>query len=356
MNITKRQFEEAVEQGIVSREQAEQLYDFLMASGQGQQRLESISMSGADRARFTLSTVLYYMGGLVAMGAMTLFMNLGWEKFGGWGIFFISLIYAAAGLFLAGRFRNRGHAVPAALCAAFAVAVTPLAIYGFQHAMGWWPDQSVYRDYHHCIRWHWIYMELGTLAAGGLILWFFRYPFLLMPVAVTLWYMSMDVAVLIAGGHADTQFRAVVTLCFGLIILIAAIMVDVRTRRAGDFAFWLYMAGTAAFWGGMMTRLSHGESERFLTLIINLGLVFSGVVLLRRVFAVFGAAGLTFYIGHLAWRVFRDSLLFPFFLTALGLAIIYLGILWQKNERRIAERVRELLPDALKELVENRHL
>jgi len=26
---------------------------------------------------------------LIAIGAMTLFMNLGWENFGGWGIFFI---------------------------------------------------------------------------------------------------------------------------------------------------------------------------------------------------------------------------------------------------------------------------
>jgi hypothetical protein len=43
------------------------------------------------------------MGGLIAIGAMTLFMNLGWESFGGWGIFFISLAYAGIGFKLVGR-------------------------------------------------------------------------------------------------------------------------------------------------------------------------------------------------------------------------------------------------------------
>ena len=354
MNITRRQLDEAARQKIITSEQADKLYDFLkISAGKQHGHGDSASMSGT-RVRFTFSTVLYYMGGLVAIGAMTLFMNLGWERFGGWGIFFLSAAYACAGLYLTRMFRNRGYAVPAALCAAFTVAVTPLAIYGFQQAMGWWPDRSVYREYHHYIRWHWIYMELGTLAAGGLVLWFFRYPFLLMPVAVTLWYMSMDMAVMIAGGHADMQFRAVVTMLFGLAVTAVAFIVDIRTRRAGDFAFWLYMAGAAALWGGMMTRLSHGEAERFISLIGNIVFVFSGVVLARRVFVVLGALGCTFYLGHLAWTVFRESVAFPFVLTALGLGIIYLGILWQKNEGRIAATMRGYLPAALKELTETR--
>ncbi len=352
MDIDRKLLEKAAEKKIISREQAERLYDFLVESGRGTQD----SSGNAPGTGFNMSTVLYYMGGLLAIGAMTLFMNLGWEKFGGWGILFISLAYAAAGLYMAARFRNRGHAVPAAVCAAFVVAVTPLAIYGLQQAMGWWPDQSVYREYHHYIRWHWLYMEIGTLAAGCIILWFFRYPFLLMPVAITLWYMSMDLSVFIAGGHGDTQFRAVISLLFGLAVLSAAFVVDVRSRRTDDFAFWLYMAGVAAFWGGMMTRFSHGEIERLLAMFLNLALIFTGVVLARRVFVVFGAVGCTFYLGHLAWKVFSNSMIFPFVLTALGLAIIYLGILWQRNQEKITRSIRGVLPAALRELIENRHV
>ncbi len=43
-------------------------------------------------------------------------------------------------------------------------------------------------------------MELGTLAIGAIIAWKYKYPFLVMPIAVTLWYMTMDITVMISGG------------------------------------------------------------------------------------------------------------------------------------------------------------
>ncbi len=351
MKVTRDELEEAVRNGIISQDQAERLYEFL-------DRTTRKNRVPEPSSPFGFSTVLYYMGGLIAIGAMTLFMNLGWEMFGGWGILSLSLAYAGAGLYLALRFRDRGYDLPASMCAAFVIAITPLAIYGFQKAMGWWPDMVVYREYHHYIRWHWIYMEVGTLVVGAVVFYLFRYPFLLMPVAVTLWYMSLDVASGIAPGHADTMLRASVTMWFGLVILCAAIAIDLRvvfrSSRPADYAFWLYMSGLAAFWGGMMARFHHGEAERFLSLLINILLVAVGVVLVRRVFVVFGAVGCTFYLGHLAWSVFKDSLLFPFALTAVGLAIIYAGILWQRNERRAASRLRRLLPVRIRRLLDER--
>jgi 4-amino-4-deoxy-L-arabinose transferase-like glycosyltransferase len=77
-------------------------------------------------------------------------------------------------------------------------------------------------------------------------------------------------------------------------------------------------------------------------------------VLGRRVFAVFGGLGVAGYLGYLSWRVFKDSLVFPFALSALGLAIIWLGIIWQRREAEWSQRLRALLPDALRELIEAR--
>ena len=133
MNITKKQLDSAVKQQLISQDQAEKLFEFF----------KSQPSSGPS---FDFTHVLYYMGGLIAIGAMTLFMTLGWESFGGWGIFFISLAYAGVGLKLANRFQTKGYAIPAGICATFVVALTPLAFYGLQQGMGWWPDESVYRD------------------------------------------------------------------------------------------------------------------------------------------------------------------------------------------------------------------
>jgi len=341
MKITRKLLQEAIEQQILSAAQADKLMEFLAhRPGTG--------------PSFDFTHVLYYLGGLIAIGAMTLFMNLGWESFGGWGIFFISLAYAGIGFKLSGYFQRQGHTVPAGICATFVVALTPLAIYGIQQGLGVWPDDSTYREYHKYIKWHWLYMEFGTLAVGMLIAWKYKYPFLIMPIAVTLWYMSMDIAAMIAGDWLDFELRALVSLYFGLLIVLLAFWVDVRSRQTADYAFWLYIFGVMAFWGGMTAQHSDSELNKFIYFCINMLMIGTGALLVRRVFVIFGAIGSCLYFGHLASDVFRDSWLFPIALTAIGLAIIYLGIVWQRNEAAITLKARSVLPVPIRELLDSR--
>ncbi len=341
MKVTKKSFNLAVQEEIITKEQSEKLFAFLESQP-------------STSTPFNFTNVLYYMGGLIAIGAMSLFMTLGWESFGGWGIVAVSLVYGSLGLKLASVFRRKGYHVPAGICATFVVVLAPLAIYGFQVGMGWWPEGSVYRDYHRYIKWHWIFLELGTLIVGAIIAWFYRYKFLLMPIAVTLWYMSMDVAIMLAGGEYDYVLRSQVSLWFGLVMTLIAFWVDIRSRKSEDYAFWLYIFGVLTFWGGMTSQESHDELSKFIYCCINVGLVGIGVVLVRRVFVVFGAMGCSIYLGHLSYEVFEDSLLFPVALTGIGLGIVLLGIVWQKNEEKITGKVRRVLPTQLRELLEER--
>jgi hypothetical protein len=62
------------------------------------------------------------------------------------------------------------------------------------------------------------------------------------------------------------------------------------------------------------------------------------------VFAVLGALGVAGYLGYLAQRVFQDSLLFPFALTLLGLAFVWLGVQWQRHEAAIHARLGRYAP------------
>ena len=341
MKITREKLESAASEGILSHEQADKLFDYL----------KSLPSSGPG---FDFTHVLYYMGGLIAIGAMTLFMNLGWEAFGGWGVFLISLAYAVGGLYLTSVFQKRGHAIPAGICAAFVVALTPLAIYGLQQAMGWWPDETVYREYHRFIKWHWIFLELGTLAVGVVIAWIYRYPFLQMPIAVTLWYLSMDIAPMLAGDLPYYELLPMVSVYFGLAMTLFAFWVDIRSSKTGDYAFWLYLFGVLTFWGGLTSQQTDSELLRFMYFLVNLLLIGVGVVIVRRVFVVFGAIGCSIYLGHLANEVFENSWLFPIALTAIGLGVIYLGVIWQKNEKVVTRKVRALLPTPLRELLEQR--
>ena len=69
--------------------------------------------------------------------------------------------------------------------------------------------------------------------------------------------------------------------------------------------------------------------------MINLGLILLSVLLKRRVFVVFGVVGVFAYTTHLASELFAGSVLFPFVLSAAGLAIDALGILYAKNHPRL---------------------
>jgi len=341
MAIAKLLLERAAQSGLLEPSQVDPLHQFL-------------SEQAKDEPKFDFTHALYYLGGLIAIGALTLFMNLGWEEFGGWGILSISILYAAVGLLLTNKFRDAGRAIPAGICGAFVVALSPLAIYGFQQGMGWWPEDDVYRNYHRYIKFLWIYMELGTLAIGAIMVWRYRYPFLVMPIAATLWYMSMDIAELIAGDIVNFREQAEITMWFGLAMTLFAFWVDLRSRKSLDYAFWLYLFGVMAFWGGMTSQDSDSELAKFIYFCVNLGLIGVGVVLVRKVFLVFGGIGACIYLGHLANEVFEDSWLFPIALTLIGVGVIYLGVLWQKNEQAITMAVRNYLPMQVRELLDER--
>lgn len=341
MNITRKRLDKAVEQNIISTEQADALFEIFQTQSQ-------------DQPGFNFTHVLYYLGGLIAIGAMTLFMNLGWESFGGAGIVAIAALYAAIGLKITNAFAARDLTIPAEICAAFVVCLTPLAIYGLQQWLGVWPDDRIYREYYRYVMWHWLYMELGTLAVGVIVAWKYKYPFLIMPIAVTLWYMTMDITAMISAGDFDWELRKLVSLYCGLLLIGLAFWVDIRSRHSADYAFWLYIFGVMAFWGGLSAQHSDSELSKFLYFCINLVMIGVGVMLIRRVFVIFGAIGSCGYLGYLAFDVFRDSWLFPIALSIIGLGIIYLGILWQSHEKAIAEKARVWLPDPIRELLETR--
>jgi hypothetical protein len=356
--IREEHLDAAVTEGIVTRDQARLLWTFLA---------ERAAPAGAGPAgatpaarRFTFANVLYYLGGMLAIGAMSLFMTLGWEAFGGWGIFALAAGYFVVVVALAARFERGGHDVPMGLMAALAVVLVPLATWGLQHALGFWVDApriAGYRSYHAIIDWRWIVLELATLAAAAVLFWRFRAPFLLMPVAVTLWYMSMDVGMFLVGTDATSwsgdalTFRKQFSLAFGLVMLLVAFWVDLRSSARRDYAFWLYLFGLLTAWGAFTSMGSGQLAGKLFYLAVNVGLVLLGAALGRRVFTVFGGIGVALVLGNLSWSLFRDSWLFPFVLTLLGFAIIGLALWWSRHEARLVARVQAALPEDLRSLI-----
>ena len=228
----------AVQDGLITARQAQDLWARWAALRLAATQAAPLPAAHLAGPRFSFTNTLYYFGGMVAIGAMSLFMTLGWEAFGSWGLALITLGYLVACLKVADHLKQRALPVPAGILATLAVVLVPLMVWCVQHIMGWWPPggPDSFSAYHTHINWRWLTLEFVTLATGVVMLWRYRLPFMVMPIAVTLWYMNMDVANALWSdvGTWDWNFVRDVSLVFGIATVFIAMWVDVRCRRATE--------------------------------------------------------------------------------------------------------------------------
>jgi hypothetical protein len=291
---------------------------------------------------------------------MGLFSTAVFSQLGGWALTATALIYAL--LFtIAGHFlwHQEQLYTPGGLLITIAVAMAPLAVYGVQEQLGLWgrfgsPGSTA--DFYKWIKGSWIFMDLAAVAAGAIALRFYRFPFIVSIIAIALWFMSMDLTPWIFGTpYFNWDERREVSIWFGLVILAIALGVDYSRRGAG-FAFWLHLAGLTAFWGGITTGYSASELSKALYCLLNIGLLLVAIILSRQVYAIFGAIGVAIYLGHLAQVVFKDSLLFPFALSLIGIAVLAGGLLYHRKQDAIAAWLSQHLPASFQRLKPDRAL
>jgi len=297
---------------------------------------------------FHAAHVAYYFGALIVAGAMGWFVSQAFDRLSGMALTTIAVMYALIALLAASYFWKRPDLrVLGGLCAVVAVCMTPLAIFGLEKAFHIWPagDQGLYYDFHPYIRASWIYMEIGTVLAGLAALRFFAFPFLTAPIAYALWYMSMDATALLFNAPWTFHQRCYISIAFGVFMLLVSVVVDHRTRD--DYAFWGYLFGMLALWGGLSLLNSGSQLAHFLYCCLNVVFVMASLILNRRVFLVFGAIGIFGYLANLAYTFFRDSMLFPFAVSVIGIATIALGVFLQRNMPRLEAVVQARLPENL---------
>ncbi|PWB31278.1 DUF2157 domain-containing protein [Pseudomonas sp. SDI] len=316
--------------------------------GQDQALLAFLKRQPAQQASFQLAHVAFYFGALLIMAAMGWLLSEAWMRVGDTALLLIALLYIGA-LTLGGLLlQRRGQFIPAGVLGAVAVSIVPLAVFAIERLTGVWPlddSQGDYHNYYTYVQGGWLLMEAATVLVGLLMLRLIPFPFIVMPIALALWFMSMDLTEWVHGNEFGWEQRQQVSLWFGVALLLVFLGIDGRTRK--DYAFWGYLAGLLAFWGALTSMNSDNEFGKAMYCLINLGLMALAVLLRRPMFMVFGALGVAAYLGYLSYDVFADSLLFPVVLTLIGLGVIALGLLYQKYREPLSARLRALLPDGL---------
>ena len=341
MTITWEDLESAVASEIVTDAQADRLWD-------------AFGARTVSRPTFDVAHVAYYGGALIVLAAMGWLLTNAWDALDGFAVALIAAAYGF-GFWRAGEtLWQKGLNTPGWLLFTLAVWMVPLAIHGLERATGFWSqgDPGGYHAYYQYVKGSWAAMEVGTVAAGMLAIWFRPFPFLTFPIAFALWFMSMDLTPIVFGqGDYTWEERQWVSVWFGLAMMLGAYWADLRSRLRQDFAFWGYLFGVLAFWGGLSIMNSDSEFSKFVYALINIGLIALSLLLRQRSFIVLGTLGVLGYLAHLSYRVFSDSVLFPVVLTMGGIGIIYLGVLYQRHSRAIGAYVPANVPEGMRNLI-----
>ena len=340
LTLTATDIRSAAVEGVLSRDDAEHLVEW------GYERRATLPQGPAPAAAsieqkkgLNLVTVAYYFGAMLMISACAWFLGDKWDALGSKGILVTSLIYAAITAGTGWWLREKGYAVGGGLLITVAVCLTPLVTYTIEEMFGVWPGNrpGEYKDYYPWIHGSWIVMELATIAVAAIVLRFVRFGFLTAPIAFSFWFFSMDAAAWYLGQHdLDWTVRQWVSVAVGLLTMLIGFGLDKTFNnpngsRSEDFAFWCYLFGLMAFWGGLTSMDRSSEPKRVIYVVINLGLIGLAIKLRRATFLVFGAMGVYAYLGHLAYTVFKDSFMFPFALALLGLGLIVATVWAQRR-------------------------
>jgi len=276
---------------------------------------------------------------MLMISACAWFLGDKWNSLGSPGILATVILYMMIAGSLGWWLRNKGYIVGGGLLITVTACLVPLLTYAIEDITGLWPSKypGAYDGYYVWINGSWIVVELATIVVAAVALRIVRFGFLTAPIAFSFWFLSMDLASLITkNANLSWETEEWLSVGVGLCTLLVGYGLDRSLHKPGeprseDFAFWCYLFGMMAFWGGLTSMNGRSEWMRLWYALLNVAFIGLAVKLRRATFLVFGALGVFVYLGHLAYEVFKDSFFLPFVLALLGLSLILATVWFQRR-------------------------
>lgn len=331
MKLSKDDFDWAVSQGLIDHVQSQNLWN-------------AFKLRTAGTAKFDYVHLAYYAGTVLVVIALYLFLAMNWNQLTPVGTLGISILYAtmfgAAGSYLWHKTDLKtpgGLLVTLAVCNAAFIANSLL---GLAHLT---PPPNAYSP--DLERLDWIVMNTSVALTGLLTIRRIRFPFLMAPVAASLWFVALN---LNNGGWtgnaSDTQSTCTI---FGICMLVVAYAIDLRRAQHRDFAFWLYVFGSISLAIGMF------DYVRPLSWLVYVSMMVMSILLQRKTLMAVGAvASIAYLVVHYS-RLFNNSFYCFGTLTLVGLMVIGLGVYLQRHGDRLRQRIMSAIPAELREFIPN---
>ena len=292
--------------------------------------------------------ILYYGGGLLIMSALTWLLVSNWDDFGAIGILIVSvsylIVFLCAGYFL---YYRKKILLPGGLLFCVAICVIPLLVFSIMRFFNFWPVETTYNDFYFWVKGKWIIIEIATILFALLVLLKTKFPFIVFIIACALWFMSMDIVPIIYSENTMTWTnRSDISQLFGIAMVFVSYLLDLKSKKR--YSFWLYLFGLITITSGFSVFYNSDSGSLVTLLIVHLIMIILSLFLEQPVFIVFGMIGITEFLMRISYIWFKDSPVFPFLLTIIGLFLIIFGIIYQKNRNRINSFIINKIPKSIR--------
>lgn len=311
--------------------------------------LDLFKNSSMSHKSLNLSNSLFYVGGLLSIFAMTIFMKLAFDYISAYGTAILSIIYFFGGLKYSEHLKSESNLTPAGILATFSLVNFPLFIFSILYII--YPDVAIfsndYRLFFEKINSWFIIIELSTISMGLYLIYRLKYSFLMMPISFCFWFISIDIIDILFDTEISLHIRNSAIL-IGSLMTTIGIYIDSKNKSFNDYSIWLYIFGFIPAWVAIMV-FSPGDLIQFAIFSINMFFIFFGSLIKRKVFVVCGSIGSYMYITDLVFSIFKDYwFILSVFLVISGFILIKFGLYLSKNENLIMNKLEPYVPNFIK--------
>jgi len=310
-------------------------------------------------------TIAYALGAALVGFALGWFLADRWRTLGPLGVLGVALAYAALFAFTATRLARAGFPIAAGVAWALATLTAPLAAWSLLRLAGEWPADDSWRNplarYEPYMATRRLVVELSNVLAVLLLLRSSRAQRgisltpLAVPLAVALGAALSELTTLVVfaatGDDAFTYARGWAYGTAGALLFGVAYEVDRRSHPdpdpecsegegegphsslgpREDFAAWLYAVACLVLEFGLLDAFGLGPLARHGVAVVALAQLVAAARLRRRTLVAFGMINAIWYLGYLAFDVFKGVLSFPLLLAAFGVAVLVVTVLVQRR-------------------------
>ncbi|HEX5831026.1 MAG TPA: hypothetical protein VFY16_08605 [Gemmatimonadaceae bacterium] len=340
MSIARSDIDEAVRRGVLDADQRDALLAIAAERPEG---------TAAREARRGLNwvTVSYALGAGVVVAAFGWYLADRWRSLGPGGTLAVSLLYAA--LFVGTGRLLRGERFPLAggMATLLAVTVAPVVAWALLAVLDLWPagDPGWSSRYWAVGPWNasgWLVVDLATLLAALVAMRRVRFAPLALPAGIALAFAGVHLteALFVGGGLHPWMTGRALTLAGAALLAIGYAADRRRTAVDGpDHARWLYLVGLATLQLGLVAVWSDAGAGRHWLPLVAFVQTAAALQLRRTSFLAAAAVNGAWYVGFLAFSVFRDVVSFPVALATVGALVLVGTVLVQRRLPRLVPRL-----------------